>query len=148
MSIVKKIGCFLRSCGGIAEFVSGKELEVNQINDLWNYAKSKGYINNRNEIVKSAPIANRALKILHAKGYFVEIGTKRNGIIKYYESITDDLKERPKYFIQKIRVKSEYGTHFRIVNCNEKVIFDPFTPDLQEEGIYYTIVYAYVGDGK
>lgn len=143
LPVIQKVGCFFISCCKIAEMIAGKELEIYQINQLWNICKENGNINVNNEVRRSAPIMNKALKMLNCKGHFIEVGTKRNGVVKFYESITDNLKEKTKYFIQKIGTDSLYGTHFRVVDCKEKVIFDPYYPDVKETSIYYTIVYAY-----
>ena len=141
LPIIQKIGCFFVSCCKVAEMIAGKELEIYQINQLWQVSKVNGSINKNDEVRHSATIINIALKMLKCKNRCFEIGVKRNGNVKYY-AITEELKKRKHYFIQKIGTDTKYGTHFRVVDCNENVIFDPYYPDVKPFSIFYTIVYT------
>lgn len=146
LPIVQKIGCFVRSCGAMAEFKTGKELTAEQINALWDWAKKSGHINANNCVKHSAPIATRALRMLGDNhGQFIEIATFTKGRMNYYGSVTEDLKVLPKSFIQKIKTECTAGTHFRIVGSDGSVMFDPYEPPIKALDIYYSIVYAYKG---
>lgn len=38
---MQEIGCFVRACGAMAELKEFKELTVEQVNELWAWAKKK-----------------------------------------------------------------------------------------------------------
>lgn len=146
LPIVQKIGCFVRACGFMAESVTGKELTAKQINDLWNWSKKSGHINSNNCVKHSAPIATHALRMLgNEKGQFVEIGTFTKGKMSFYGAITEQMKMHPRFYIQKIKTQYTEGTHFRNIDGAGNLLFDPNEPEIKELGIYYSIVYAYIG---
>lgn len=145
LPIVQSIGCFLRSCGAIAEIKEMKKLTAEQINELWEWAKKTNNIDFKNCVKHSAPIATQALRMLgNTNGNFIEVATFKKGVLKYYPSITENLKRSKKSYIQKIKTDSTIGTHFRVVdNCGE-LLFDPYSPTVKVESIFYSIVYSYV----
>lgn len=145
LPIVQKIGCFVRACGFMAERVTGKELTASQINDLWNWSKKSGHINSSNCVKHSAPIATHALRMLGNEGQFVEIGTFTKGKMSFYGAITEQMKMHPRFYIQKIKTQYTEGTHFRNIDGAGNLLFDPNEPEIKELGIYYSIVYAYIG---
>lgn len=143
LPIVQRIGCFVRSCGAMAEMKTEKELTAKQINELWNWGKKSGHINLDDIVKHSAPIATQALKMLGGSGRFIEIATFKDGKMNYYGSVTEEFKRLPKFYIQKIKTNGHEGTHFRNVDFNGNLIFDPHYPDIKPEGIFYSIVYVY-----
>lgn len=146
LTVIQKIGCFVRSSAALAEFKTGKELTAEQINALWDWAKKSGHINHDNIVKHSAPIATRALRMLgDERGQFIEIATFTKGRMNYYGSVTEDLKALPKSFIQKIKTEYTAGTHFRVVAGDGSILFDPYEPAIKALDIYYSIVYAYKG---
>lgn len=145
---MQEIGCFVRAAGAMAELVShhyfeGKELTVEQVNELWTWAKKSGNVDYKNEVKHSAPIATKALQMLDLKGRFIEVATFNNGRMNYYASVTDDMKCLPKYYIQKINQNGPNKTHFRNINCFGELLFDPHEPAVCPQGVYYSIVYVY-----
>lgn len=144
--VIQRVGCFCRSCGGVAEFITGQELSAEQINQLWDWGKHNGFIDLKDEIKASAPIINRALQVLGGTGKVYEIGTFR-GKMNYYKGVSETMKKRPKYYIQKIQTANK-NAHFRIVNYDGKVIFDPYDPAPKAIKIEYSIIYAYNGEAK
>ena len=144
LPIVQKIGCFVRACGYMAEYVTGKELTAKQINELWNWAKKSGHINLENIVKHSAPIATHALRMLgNDKGQFIEVATFTRGKLNYYGSVGEGLKKLPKFYIQKIATNGEEGTHFRNIDNEGKLLFDPHDPEIISQGVFYSIVYVY-----
>lgn len=144
LPIVQKIGCFVRACGHMAERVTEEELTASQINELWTWAKKSGHINAENCVKHSAPIATHALRMLgNENGQFIEIATFTRGKMNYYGSVGDGLKRCPKFYIQKIKTNGPEGTHFRNIDSEGKLLFDPHYPDINSQGIFYSIVYAY-----
>lgn len=143
--VVQRIGCFVRSCGGIAEIKTGERLSAEQINALWDWAKATGNVNRNDDVRRSAPIATKALRMLGDKGSFVEIATFKNGHMNYYASVSAALKTAPKSYIQKVRTGGEVGTHFRVVSNDGTDLFDPYYPAPKATAVLYSIVYAYVG---
>lgn len=141
---VRKIGCFVRSCGAIAELRKGKALTAEQINTLWDWAKATGNVNREDNVGRSAPIATKALRMLGDKGSFMEIGTFREGKLTIYPSVTSGLKSAPRSFIQKVTTGGTFGTHFRVVDFAGRVIFDPYNPPPEPRSIVYSVVYAYI----
>lgn len=141
---VQKIGCFVRSCGAVAELFMHKELTATQINDLWIWGKKSGNIDFNDNVKHSAPIITKALKMLEGTGQFIEVATFRNGRLNYYQSVNESLKQRKKYFIQKIETNGKIGTHFRVVSGDGSLLFDPFFPDVEVKKILYSIVYVFV----
>lgn len=144
LPVVQRIGCFVRACGAMAEFATGEELTADQINDLWNWAKKTGNVDHEDNVKHSAPIATRALRILgNEHGQFVEVATFTRGRMNYYASVGEGLKKCPKYYIQKIKTNGPVGTHFRNIDNEGKLLFDPHAPEINSQGIFYSIVYAY-----
>lgn len=144
LPIVQKIGCFVRSCGAIAELKEFKQLTAKQINDLWNWAKKSGNVDYNDDVKHSAPIATHALRMLgNDTGRFIEVGTFKNGRMNYYASVPESWKTLPKSYIQKIKTNGEIGTHFRVVNCEGELWFDPYEPEVNVQDIFYSIIYVY-----
>ena len=144
LPIVRKIGCFVRSCGAIAEIKELKKLTAEQINELWLWAKKSGNVDREDNVKHSAPIITHALRMLgNDTGRFIEVATFRNGKMSYYASVPDELKSLPKAYIQKIKTNGEIGTHFRVINCLGELVFDPYEPEVKVQDIFYSIVYVY-----
>lgn len=142
--IVQKIGCFVRSCGAVAEIKELRQFTAEQINELWLWAKKSGNVDRNDDVKHSAPIMNHALRMLgNDTGKFIEIATFKNGRMNYYASVPDELKILPKAYIQKIKTDGEIGTHFRVINCLGELLFDPYEPEVKVVDIFYSIVYAY-----
>lgn len=138
--IIQSVGCFFRSSQAIAEIESKKILKPNQINEMWDWAKKAGYIDERNFMIASAPIANHTMKLLDCNKKFYEVGTFANGKTEYYKSIPPSMR-KINYCIQKIKTKYREGTHFRVVDFKGNVIFDP-DPRVEPTGIFYSILYC------
>lgn len=146
LPVIRRIGCFVRACGAVAELKSGKTLSYNQINELWEWAKKSGNVD-WNDIVKhSAPIITHAYHMLGFKGRFFEVATFKNGRMNYYGSVGDGLRNAEKWYIQKIKTNGPEGTHFRNVDYEGTLLFDPHEPEINSQGIFYTIVYAFKED--
>lgn len=144
LQIIQKIGCFVRSCGAIAELKEMKQFTANQINELWLWAKKSGNIDHNDDVKHSAPIATHALRMLgNETGRFVEVATFKNGRMNYYASIPDSWKTLPKSYIQKVKTDGQIGTHFRVINCEGGLLFDPYEPEVKVQDLFYSIVYAY-----
>lgn len=144
MPVIRKIGCFVRSCGALAELKTGRRLKASEINKLWIWAKSNGCVNRHDDVVESAPIATEALRILGDTGRFVEIATFKDGELNYYKWVTPAMKQRKKWFIQKIKTNGEIGTHFRVVDHAGRLVFDPYDPECTVHGIFHSVVYIYL----
>lgn len=138
--VIQAVGCFFRSSQAIAEIEANKNLTIDQINDMWEWAKSKGYIDNSNKMKMSATIANRTLEVLGIKNKKIyEIATATKGIPKYYASIPLVMR-KPQYFIRKIRNQFG-GTHFLVTSRLGDTIFDPDNSAIEKAEIY-TICYT------
>ena len=141
--VINKVGCFFRSCLLVAEYKENKELTSEQINNLWKYSKEHGYINDKDDVVKSTPIINQTLKELgNTKGHYYECATFKDGVIFWYPAISKDLRRIDSY-IQKVQT-ANINTHFRVVNKYGDLIEDPYTPECRIKKIYYSICYGYV----
>ncbi len=140
--IIQCIGCFFRSAQAIAELENKTALSAEQINEMWDWAKASGYIDEKNFMRASAPIANHTMKLFGCKKKFYEVGTFQNGKIEYYKSIPPSMR-RIDYCIQKIKTKYKAGTHFRVVDLKGNIIFDP-DPRIEAVGVFYSILYCVV----
>lgn len=143
MPIVRNIGCFVRSCGALAEFKTDRRLRALDINRLWIWGKRTGSINRFDDVVESAPIATEALRVLGDTGRFIEIATFKNGSMNYYPWVTAEMKKKKKWFIQKIKTNGNIGTHFRVVDYLGRLMFDPYEPECTVHGIFHSVVYIY-----
>ncbi|ULQ59227.1 DUF261 domain-containing protein [Brucepastera parasyntrophica] len=146
---IRKVGCFFRSACLVAELKTGTALHYNTINDMWYYAKGLGWIDGNDDVKDSAAIINEALYRLGDKGKYIEVATKKNGITTWYGWVLNsDKYRRFDAGIQKINFISktdpELTTHFRVVNDNDAVIEDPYSPPVIPTKILYTVVYAYI----
>ena len=142
LPVIQSIGCFFRSSQAIAEMESGKTLVPEQINEMWEWAKKAGYVDERNYMRASAPIANHAMKVLGCNKKVYEVGTFSNGKTEFYKSIPPSMRKGD-YYIQKIKTKYQAGTHFRMVDAKGNVIYDP-DPRVECLGIFYSILYCVV----
>lgn len=140
---IRSIGCFVRSCGAVAELKAGKTLSYRQINELWQWAKKSGNVDWKNDVKHSAPIITKAYSMLGMKGQFFEVATFKNGKMNYYGSVGEGLKSAEKWYIQKVKTDGPIGTHFRNVDYEGKLLFDPYEPEVIPQGIIYSIVYAF-----
>lgn len=144
--VIQRIGCFFRSALYMAEERSQKALTALQINGLWDMSKKLGYIatlhGEKNCVANSAAIANLALKELGVSGKFVEVGIFKEGKLTWYASVKE---RRADAFIQKIQQGGPSKTHFRCVDKNGVVTFEPHDPPIKSLGIFYTICYRYDG---
>ena len=142
--VIQKVGCFIRSCGACAELHEDKELTAEQINSLLHYGRAKKIIDNKNNLLESAPLMTKALRLLgNQKGYFAEVGIKRGGKISLYPW-AEKRGISPDTFIQKIRQNGPNKYHFRVVNRKEELVFDPHNPEIKCQGVEYTICYKYM----
>lgn len=135
-------GCFFRAACHMAEMKAGKALSIPQINKLWDMAKKLKYIDNHDNVVVSAAIANLAAGLLDLHGKFVEVATFDKQM-NWYASIPQS-ERTADYYIQKIKQNGPSKTHFRNVDKYGDLIWDPHTPDINVQGVYYTICYKYV----
>lgn len=145
-SVIRNVGCFFRSSQVIAELICQNNLNAKQINEMWDWAKGKGYIDERNFMRASAPIINHAIKVLMGeesvnKKVF-EVGTFKDGKLEYYKSVPPSMRHVD-YLIQKIKTKYAAGTHFRVVDEKGHVIYDP-DPRIESLGVFYSIIYCVV----
>lgn len=144
---VSEYGCFYRSCGLIAEFKSGKNLKLSQINDGWTICKDKGFIDSNDNVKDSAGIINYFWNdVFEMPGKFIEIGTFKNGVTSYYGWLSTADKEYRKIdaLIQKIKCNGTYGTHFRPVNKKGLLLEDPHEPEINVQEVCYSILYHFV----
>jgi hypothetical protein len=156
LPIIQTSGCFARCAQGIAELFSGKYLSSDQINEVWAWGRTKELIVNskkklvideNNNINSSAAIANRVLQIVEAPGRILEVGTKQAGVINWYGwAKGNPLYQRADAFIQKIAQSGPQKIHFRLVNKDESLRWDPHNPQILCKGVIYTIVYCYQAD--
>ena len=152
--VIAQIGCFFRAACNMAEREARRQgrvvwcLTAEQLNRIWTISHNLHYINDKENVVVSAPIANLALGTLGIPGKFTEVGTFTNpGEINWYSSLA--VKDRrADYFIQKIAQNGPSKTHFRNVNENNIKLWDPHEPDINVQGKYYTICYRYDKGGK
>ena len=142
--VIQRIGCFFRSALYLAEEKAQQALTALQINGLWEKSKNLGYIatlhGEKNCVISSAAIANLALKELGYPGRFVEVGVFKDGKLTWYASIKE---RRVDAFIQKIQQGGPSKTHFRCVDKNGVVTYEPHDPPIKQLGVFYTICYRY-----
>ena len=146
---VQKIGCFVRTCGLAAEYFTGKCLTVEQVNELWLWAKDSGKVDGNDCVINSAAIMTHALKMLgDDEHYFAEIGTKQAGEPPVFYAWAANKGLKPDTFIQKILQNGPEGTHYRLVNERDELIEDPHEPVINVKGVVYTILYKVMYQGK
>lgn len=143
---IQKVGCFFRSALYMAELRIGRSLTHTDINLLWDRSKALGYIGTINGeancVKNSAKIANLALDLYHVKGTFVEVAIKRDGETTFYSGVPME-KRRITDYIQKIRQPGPSKTHFRYVNEDGNLVFEPHDPEITCLGVIYTICYRF-----
>ena len=140
---IQDYGCFFLSCVNMAEFINGKKLNYKEVNYLWDFHKKIEDINYNDDIVNSANIIQNCLFITDENyNYKVyEIALKMKGDIKYYKIPKEwQNRENEYYYIQKI-ITEKGNTHFRVVNKNDDVIIDSYSPIPKIKRVLYTLVY-------
>ena len=143
---MQQIGCFFRSACHMAELATGKALTKAQLNRLWDQAIAFGYLDDDYNLKNSAAMANKALIMLGSTGKFTEVGLFVNGVTSYYPAVSPE-KRRIDYLIQKISQPGLSKTHFRNVNNDGSLLWDPHDPVITVSGIYYSILYCF-DEGK
>lgn len=138
---IQKIGCFVRSCGLVAEYKTGKKLTVEQVNEMWNEGVEEGIINSKDDLVNPAAMITKALRKLGDSGKYVEVGTIRNGVMSLYHWVNVDLY--PDAFIKKISQGGPSKYHFVLSNEVGETVEDPHDPPIYELGVEYIICYRY-----
>ena len=138
--IIVDIGCFYRSCLRIPEIELNKEFSVDELNELWAVARGKGFINEKDDVVNSAGIANIGFNHFNSDKRLIEVGLFKIGVTDFYSWVKD---RRIDYLIQKVKTVNQ-NDHFRVVDHRGKVIFDPYYPQPEIESIYYSILYQVV----
>lgn len=144
-----EVGCFFRSSIALAEFIMNEALSGQEINSMWDAGIGSGYIKNRELIKGGAPIINMALDIFKEKGHpsfrAYEIGTSRGGVPAFYKGVSTSLLQVEDFhYIQKIVQPkgSAYPYHFRVVNSDGSLKWDPYEPIIRMQREDYTIIYA------
>ena len=140
---IQKIGCFFISCADVAQMKTGRELTPEQIEDVWQWAHYASRIDGEDNVKDSASIMNRFLRVLGDTGHFCEVGTFRNGKTQFYPAIREQ-NRHVDALIQKIAQGGPSKTHFRVVDNAGNVLEDPHEPPIKEQGIFYSILYAYI----
>jgi len=142
---IQKIGCFFISCAIVAQNTAGKELSAEQINSVWDWAKKTHRIDQNNNITDSASIINRFLRVLEARGRFLEVGTFRDGRTQFYFAVSEKYRKIDA-LIQKIKQGGKSVTHFRVVDRKGALIEDPHEPPIKALDVYYSILYCFIND--
>lgn len=155
LSIIQSSGCFARSSQGIAELATGRRLSADQVNDIWLWGKARRiFVNGKQKLLidgdnalnSSAMLANRTLEVLGMPGRFLEVGTKKNGIITWYDWVKGSAVQRADAHIQKIAQNGPQKFHFRIVDADDQPVWDPHVPAILSQGVLYTIIYCFQAD--
>ena len=144
---IQKVGCFYLSCINLIEFKTCIKLTVEEVNYYWNLAKKKNIIDDNNDLLDSAKLMNMILDNKGNNLRVFEIATEKdyyNPI--YYPWVDDNLKKLDKYYIQKLKTRGVYGTHFRVITENGN-IFDSLPYIYDFDKILYNIVYVFVSRG-
>jgi hypothetical protein len=136
---IREVGCFFRSALALSEIKENKKLNAEQINVYWDLARKANFIDKDRCVTTSAPIATLASDL----GRWIEIGTFKDGVKTLYKWVTCDLA-RVDGLIQKIQTDTIFKTHFRVVDNEGKVLFDPYEPSIKPKKIEYSILYHYV----
>lgn len=152
LPIIRRVGCFVRSCGLIAEKRysennpdSFEELTADQINRMWSWGKDTEIINENNCLQDSAKMATFALKQLgDMNGYFAEIATKYPDGKCYTYPWAEKKGYVPDFFIQKIVQNGPGVYHFRMVDKDDNLLVDPHDPPIHVVKPVYTICYKYL----
>jgi len=140
---IQKIGCFFISCALVAQYKTEKVLNTDDIESVWQWAKETKRIDALDNIKDSASIINRFFKVLGGEGHFCEVGTFRDGVVNWYPAVIQKHRHIDAV-IQKIHQAGPSRTHFRLVNRKGEVIEDPHEPPIKSQGVYYSILYAFI----
>lgn len=144
---IQEYGCFFLSCVNLVEWKTDIKLNVEEINYLWLKCKKLCFINDNDDITNSANIMNQILQLKNSDLVCFEIGTlhhnhhEKNEII-YYKGVSENYKALDKYYIQKLKTRGKYGTHFRVITENGH-IFDSVDGFYEYDKIIYDIVYVF-----
>lgn len=142
---IRTIGCFYRSCLWIAEKETGKAFTASQINELWDSARERNYIDINFDLVHPDRLITLALRELgDDKTTAYQIGIFSSGELSYWNWVNENPEyKRIDYFIQKIKSPENYNSlyHFRVVNNRGIVIFEPYSTAICPAGIEYSTLY-------
>lgn len=141
--VIRDIGCFFLSCVNLVEFKTGLKLSVKEVNELWDFCKRNNIIDKNDDVVSSAKIMNRILKIKNSDLRCYEIATQKQGVKHFYKGISNEIKNMEHYYIQKLQTDGKYGTHFRVITENGN-IFDTYDRFYYFDKVLYNIVYCFI----
>ena len=140
---IQAVGCFFMAAIDLAMMEAKKrnlskwQLSIRDINSLWEKAKAFRYIDEKNNMLNSAKVANLACEALGLPCRIVEVATD-TGHTQWYSGIGE---HRVDYRIEKILQSGKSKTHFRIVDSLGGVIEDPHNPPIKKLASYYKIYY-------
>lgn len=139
---ISRIGCFFKSCLAIAEMDVGKYFSLEDHSRIWDICKQFGYINKEDNIKMSANIISLAYRKLGVEKQVIEVGTSASGFYPWV--MTNKKFQDVKARIQKIEQNGPSKTHFRLVDKEGKLLWDPHQPEIHCIKPFYTIWY-YIG---
>ena len=116
--VIQKVGCFFMCCIMIAKLGSKHEYTTDEINKLWDLAKARGYINTKDEMINSVGVINLASDIK-----FKQV----------CHSYNKTLHPNADYYIQKAYILNPHKEpyHFRLMNRDGAIIYDPYNPSVE-----------------
>lgn len=148
---IQEVGCFFKCAVAIAEKEQGCPLTAEENNKIWEVAINEDYIINREMVKGGAVITNLAFKLMTEKygehpKKCIEIGTRRNGKITFYEGVKEEYKDDECYIIHKLRMpkSNPFPNHFVLSSWYMSTKWDPHSPKLKAEGTVYDILYKVI----
>lgn len=143
---MRKVGCFWRCGIRIPEIVEhGNITDIEVLNALWDKSLKKDLMSDTPTgpmMFKGvAPISNLGFKYCGSEKRVIEIGTMKDGEERLY-GWAMERKNQNRFYIMKGILPETHSEpyHYKLVNKDLSIVFDPYLGGLETIGEEYTII--------
>jgi hypothetical protein len=122
---IQKVGCLYLSMLRMIELITGQEISVEDVNAIWEIAKTLKYLDkdlNMKNMDGVLTIARQQLQYNHS---IYSIGLTQDDKTVFWQW-TKKFPVSTKYKIETLKTFGKEGTHFVLCNLDDEIIFDSY----------------------
>lgn len=124
---IRRVGCIFLALGAIVEKETGVELSPSEINKVWELSRKFNYIDKNNmmknpdQVLKEFSYASNNTRLTIS-----QVGIEKKGKIEYWKW-AEKAYRNYKYKIEKVLTPGPEGTHFRLCDSKNTIIYDSYS---------------------
>lgn len=122
---IRNVGCLYLSMLRMVELESGTVFSEDEVNEIWLAAKELGYIDEKNCMKLPDELMVYVKGKYKFKKTIATIGIEKEGQTTYWQW-TRGKYTQASYKLEKVETYGKIGTHFRLCNTKNEVIFDSY----------------------